>query len=135
MLHFPGIWSKISFQYYKIPHHFFMYFFILLTTNCPSLIKFPRNEIPRFHTFPGMVKVLQKIYKITLTFSPCGLPHDLAGRCATCGWFKLESPDICTLIVPSKGLCFSVSKSGGVCQTVIAIQCMYHLKLFKCFKV
>ena len=47
-------YGPISLQYDKISHHFFMYFFILLTTNFPPVAKFPRNEITRFHT-PGMV--------------------------------------------------------------------------------
>ena len=50
MLHFPGIWSKISLQFDKISHHFFMYFFII-STKIPSSGKIFREwdfQIPHF---------------------------------------------------------------------------------------
>ena len=39
-----------------------------------------------------------------LIFAPCGPPYDPADSCAACGWFKLQSPGICTVLQESNML-------------------------------
>ena len=55
MLRFPRIWSKISLQSDKISLHVSLY---SIDQNFPPVTKFPRSEIPRFHTFSRHAKSL-----------------------------------------------------------------------------
>ena len=59
MVHFPGIWSKISLQFDKISHHFFMYFLILLTKISLQWQNFLGMRFPDSTLFPGMVTLFK----------------------------------------------------------------------------